>query len=112
MPPNEWDLFALERLFPGTDPLAEAIRCGLGDAIVVERTLTGVGFFSTVRFSTALPASEQRYWDSTFSHSRLSYGGSLMAWREGDDVLELEGVTFGGEDWPTMFDASEVAGTP
>jgi hypothetical protein len=35
-----------------------------------------------------------------------------MAWREGDDVLELEGVTFGGEDWPTMFDASEVAGTP
>lgn len=71
----------------------------------------GVGFFSTLRFSKALPASEQRRWDWNFSHSRLSYGGSLMVWREGDDVLELEGVTFGGDDWPTLFDASEVVGS-
>jgi len=111
MRPNEVELFALERLFSGAEPICEAIRRGLGGAIVVERSLTGVGFFSTIRFVTSLPESEQRQWDWNFSHSKLPNGGSFMVWREGADVIELEAVSHFG-DWPMTFNASDFVDTP
>ncbi len=107
MQPNECEWFALETLFSGADPLCTAIRQRRAESIVIERTPTGVGFFSTLRFPTALPETEQRYWGWHFSHAKLPHGGSLMAWRDGADVIELEGVTFGGEAWPETFVASE-----
>lgn len=107
MQPNECELFALETLFSGADVLCTAIRQRRAESIVIERTPTGVGFFSTLRFPTALPETEQRHWDWNFSHAKLRHGGSLMAWRAGADIIELEGVTFGGEAWPETFVASD-----
>ncbi len=107
---NELELFALEQLFSGKERFCDAVRAGLDRARVFEREFTGVGFFSTIRFASSLPPSERNQWDWSFSHSALSHGGSLMAWREGADGIGLEGVTHAGRAWPTIFDASAFVG--
>lgn len=95
--------FALEKIFHGNSDFDRAIVEQLHLAEVVERDMTGVGFFTTVRSPVHLPENPVRLqWDWSFEHSELRQGGSFMAAYEEPDIIELEAVSFDG-DWPLVF---------
>ena len=97
--------FALEKIFHGDSDFDRAVVDQLQMVEVVERDMTGIGFFSTVRFPGHLPDNRGRLqWDWNFNHRDLSQGGSFMASYEEPDIIELEAVAFYGE-WPLSFDA-------
>ena len=90
---SKLERFAVSMLFRGSDPFCAAVREGIDAAVVVDRKLTGVGFFATIRLAKPLPAdSLQEQWDWNFSHRELSHGGSFMGWREDSDVIGLEAM--------------------
>jgi hypothetical protein len=95
---SDMEHYALIRLYSGDDALSKAVAKGMSSAKVVRREDNVVGFFVTIEFPEPLPdESGCAIRDWSFVHPRLTAGGSFMAWREGERLIVLEGVSFVGE---------------
>ena len=104
---NAEEIFALRKILVDEEVLREFVEKYAGSA-TVSREATGVGFFSTITFPSAVPATERNQWDWNFSHAHLRHGGSFICYREGPNGLGLEGVVHEGE-WPDDFSAEDFA---
>lgn len=101
----EEERFALYKLFGGESEFDLAVISQIENAEVIERRETGVGYFSTIRFSMPLPESKGRLqWDWNFNHRNLKHGGSFIAFYDPPNVIELEAVVHDG-GWPMKFDS-------
>jgi hypothetical protein len=80
----------------------------LKDAYVIERTNSGVGFFSTIKVDESIGhfANSKKYWERTFRHRHMPYGGCFMVRLEDNLQLELEAVAFESL-WPETFVQSD-----
>ena len=108
MQPLPIELFALKKIFDAGDELSLSVLSQLEQAEVVEREMTGVGFFATIRLPIPLPTTPIKYREWQFAHKHLAYGGSLMCWFQDPCLLELEAVAL-VESWPEVFDADDFS---
>jgi hypothetical protein len=101
---------AVNLVFRGADDIDRQVRNQLAELSVVNRDLTGVGFFTTIRFMRRIVGIEE-FWmrDYVFTHPDFPYGGSFNC-RFVDDInLELEGVALGGATWPEVIDVHKFS---
>ncbi len=85
--------------------------CALLDkASVIERKITGVGYFTTIKFPTDLPETKVLQWDWNFEHRRLKHGGAFIACYEAPKTIELEAVVHDGL-WPKPFKSEDFQET-
>jgi hypothetical protein len=101
--------FALSKLYDRPNDFDAAITANVDKVSVIERTMTGVGYFTTIQFQCDLPdstESERRSWN--FKHKKLHYGGLFTAYYEKPNVIELEAVVHDGK-WPDCFNAEDFS---
>ncbi|RDT50005.1 hypothetical protein DXF93_27580 [Escherichia coli] len=86
------------------------LNAALSTDEVVERKRTGVGFFSTVKVSmtTEFQKSKKRYWEQSFNHQKLPYGGCFMISVGNENCLEIEAIAYESE-WPEPFIENEFS---
>lgn len=100
------EIFAMSMLFGDSRLFEESIIQQLDRAEVLERTETGVGYFTQIRLENHLPdCFNRKIWDWNFNHKDLQYGGSFIAYYSPPNLIELEAVAHDGL-WPTRFDRS------
>ncbi|HFI1905112.1 TPA: hypothetical protein ACGPMP_002597 [Enterobacter roggenkampii] len=82
----------------------DLLKIVLNEGCVIERSKTGVGFFSTIKLPQifTLENNKDRYWERGFFHKKLPYGGCFMIAVEDDNCLEIEAVVYESE-WPEPF---------
>ena len=98
---EQQETLALEMIFRGTSGLSDEIKKRMKDAKVLDRDMTGVGFYSTIKLESPLDeVPEIRMWEYNFKHPDFPYGGSYMCTIVNNSELELEAVTLGGANWP------------
>jgi hypothetical protein len=91
----------LEKLLAGDLPALEALRSQARSSRIVERRMTGVGFFTTFAVPPDVPRVQGSFQlgDVLGKLEGLAHGAGFLLWVE-DGVLEmLEGYTF-DEPWP------------
>lgn len=99
------ELFALIFTFEEDNDIK--MEC-LKNADVLERTYSGVGFFSTIKIDGAFSGegATKRYWEKMFKHHHMPFGGCFMIRLEDNLQLELEAVAFESL-WPETFVQSD-----
>lgn len=102
---SDLELTALRLVFGNHNQLWEQIRSRLPKAEVISRDWTGVGFISKVRLNSPLSGlPELRIYDFVFAHPTLPLGGSFICSFHNVDIIEVEGVTLAGVNWPAQMD--------
>lgn len=102
---SDEELFALVFIFEEDSEFKSEY---LKNAYVIERTNSGVGFFSTIKVDESIGnfSSPKKYWERAFKHKHMPYGGCFMVRLENNLQLELEAVAF-ESPWPDTFVQSD-----
>lgn len=82
----------------------ESLNIMLNTAEASERKRTGIGFFSTITFRQPLSVKNfyEKYWECTFEHNKMPYGGCFMIRLVAENILEIEAIAF-ESTWPESF---------
>ena len=98
-------VIALKLIFCDSDDLSIAMRNRINKATLLDHEDTGVGFYSTIKFSPPLEElPEVRIREFNFEHPAFPHGGSFMCWFIDANTIEIEAVTLGGANWPDHYD--------
>ena len=91
------------KLLSGTDTSFEVLRRQFESAVILDRRMTGVGFFTTF----SLPENVETLDDQTLRLGNvvadipgLQSGAGFLLFVEHGKLCQLEGYTFGDEVWP------------
>ena len=97
----EIENIALHLLFSRGEELDTLVLSRVDTSSVLEREATGVGFYCTLLFSLPLPEiPEVRRRNFAFNNPAFPHGGVFHCEFLETDIIELEGVSFGGTVWP------------
>ena len=99
---NRLERQLLDALLEGDDELLESLREQLKQAVIVNRELTGVGFF--LNFSVPKPAPKVKpdriiIGDVIFDLAGLEHGGGAILFTKNGYISQLEGY-LNAEEWP------------
>lgn len=104
---------ALRLIFLRGNAFNEELLARISSAQVIERDLTGVGFYSTIEFKTPLKNIPDYWrWDRIFSHPQFHFGGTFSCQFISSSMLELEAVALGGVNWPENIDLNKFSEMP
>jgi hypothetical protein len=94
----------LEKLLTGELPILEALRAQARIGRVEERSMTGVGFFTTFAVPTEAPPVQGSFQlgDVLSRIEGLSHGAGFVLWVKNGVLDMLEGYTF-DEPWPEQI---------
>lgn len=102
---TSFEAAALNAILKGNDPDLEVLRRQAAQAEVIERVLTGVGFYTNVRIPAELPrtASGRAKYDRRSVGVKIdgvANGAGVMVWiGEDGSIKQLEGFTY-DDRWP------------
>lgn len=102
----------LERLLAGEHPVLARLREQVSRAEVVERDLTGVGFFTSFRVPASspldpVPGPRLVFGDVHATIDGLVHGAGFLLYVESGFVTTLEGYCY-GETWPEGHQSFEL----
>ncbi len=98
---KQQEILALSLIFRGDDLLCKEMRERIHGATSTNWEETGVGFYSTIKLPQPLSEMpELCIQDYSFKHPDFMHGGLFICTIVEKDLLELEAVTLGGQDWP------------
>jgi len=96
----------MEKLLSGSDEALAILRAQLEKSTVVERDLTGVGFFLTFRLDDSsvmrLGTDKLTFGDVVAEIPGIEGGVGFLLYVRDGVLHQLEGYTFGGEPWPSI----------
>lgn len=109
---NPLEKAVLEKIITGNHPVQVILREQLKGISVLERRMTGVGFFTSFILSNAVPPVPMTKENAIFGDvgakiPELKSGAGFLLFLKSGYLFQLEGYTY-EEDWPETINSFEL----
>lgn len=92
---------AIDIIFRENNEISNEIRKQIKSAQTIDFEITGPGFYATINFARKLTKIPNfKIWTVSFEHPSFLNGGTYNCTFLDENQIEIEGVTFGGQNWP------------